>query len=251
MRLRSATLHNVGRFAHASIDLTTLSPEQRIINIDGDTGAGKSTLVEAMTGGALFRDFVTHGSLGSMCAASDSRLRTSIEHGGVTFDITHLVDGKKGESVLSSGVMAYNVDGKKTSFDSCVAKLFPDPELLYNSIWRKQTAEGFLQKNQAQRQDLILLATGATKWEGWAKKCRERAKDTNMRADTIRSNIAQVPPPNVQAWETVIITNTVDLENKAQALRLAESELAVAKESAGNSALAQAEYERSVKVRRE
>lgn len=245
MKLISCKLSNVGRFELASLDLTQLTPEQRIVAFDGDTGAGKSTMVEAMTGGGLFREFVTHGSLGSMVGDREGSLRSSIEHGGVTFDISHLVKGNKGESVLSSGVFAYNQDAKKTSFDAAVAEHFPEPKLLYATVWRKQADDGFLQLTMGERKELVLLAVGATKWEAWAKTFRDREKAKRSEASEKRSMIVQLGTPEIEAATTEI--SELQFRIKARLtpeVTVAQLDLDASHERAGNTALARQEFER-------
>lgn len=249
MKLQSTQLTHIGRFESASIDLSSIPDTAKIVCFDGITGAGKSTLAEALTGGALFREFRNSGNLAAMATARDSSIVTCIHHAGVDFQVHHTIDGKKGDSVLSSGVMAYNQDAHRESFDAEVAKAFPPEKLLYNTIWREQQSRGFLQMREGERRELVLLATGATKWEGWAKACRDRAKGSEGDATRIRSQIMMLPAHNIETL-TDDIAN-MHLQVKVRLLPqvgAAQSDLDVARQAAGDSAVARAEYERQVKA---
>ena len=244
MKLQSTQLTHIGRFESASLDLSSIPDTAKIVCFDGITGAGKSTLAEALTGGALFREFRNSGNLAAMATARDSSIVTRIHHAGVDFRVHHTIDGKKGDSVLSSGVIAYNTDAHRESFDAEVAKAFPPEKLLYNTIWREQQSRGFLQMREGERRELVLLATGATKWEGWAKSCRDRAKTSEAEAEQLRrqTNVVFVTPEyreqEIYEAKLTVAAQLLPVEDFTRRLD-------VARQAAGDSAVARAEYERA------
>lgn len=248
MKLLGTTIRNVGALESVELDLSTLTPEQRIVAVVGENGSGKSTILEAMTGAALFRDFRTHGSLSAMSVGRESMILTGIEHSGQAWSIKHLVRGKEGESVLANSTgSACNPDAKKTSFDACVAQYLPPEKLLYATVWHAQLEHGLLEAKDSERQELILMATGATHYEALAKQCREAARAKQSEANGIRSQIASTPVADIEELCADIVGIQERIDMATADVNSANNELTIARAAHGDTALARAEYERHQK----
>jgi len=252
VKLLGTTIRNMGPFDSIELDLSQLSPEQKIIAITGDNGAGKSTLLEAMTGAALYREFATHGSLGAMSCARDAMMLTGIKHAGQAWSLKHLVDGREGESVFANSTgTPINNDAKKTSFDAAVQRYMPPEKLLYATVWRAQGEKGLLEAKDRDRQELILMATGATKYASLAETCRGKANEYKARCSELRGDITSLEKlQSVSSCESTLVAAKATLENCTADVELARVNLEIARAAASDTAVARAEYQRAINERR-
>ena len=167
MRPLRTTLQSIGRFSSLTLNLGDIPENSLLVAYDGAPGAGKSTLFRALTWGSLFRKFKNSGSLKDLASGPDASLETVTEYGGKRYTIKHLVDGKQGASQLTCDGETSHDRAKRKDFKKAVEDTFPPELLLSNTVWRDQKSLGFLELEQSERRELILLATGATQWQKW------------------------------------------------------------------------------------
>jgi DNA repair exonuclease SbcCD ATPase subunit len=157
MRLRSIKIRNLGPFGNFACNLDSYG-DAKLIAVTGENGSGKSSLLEMMTGGALYRECKTRGSLASLATTRDASLEVRLDN-GKPWTIRHTVDGSngKGESIAMDGDgNPVTFTGKVREFDDWSARSMPLPELLYSSQVIAQKSRGF--------GDLSLWCSDSSAW---------------------------------------------------------------------------------------
>jgi exonuclease SbcC len=192
VRLRSIRIRNLGPFNDFSADLSALPEEAKLVAVTGQNGSGKTTLLELFTGGSMFRDCRTRGSLASLATARDASLEVQLEN-GQPWTIRHTVDSisGKGESVVigADGQPATST-AKVRDFDAWAAAHLPRPELLYGSQVLAQGSGGFLDLKPGDRKAVILRLLGVERLEPMSKDARERARSLDAQATALQSLLA-------------------------------------------------------------
>lgn len=169
MTLERLTVQGFMRFtAPATLDMAALPPG--LIAIVGANGEGKSTLLEAGVA-ALYRAWVSRGELPDYATGKDSYLEAvyAVEGTG-RYRARVNVDGirRASDAILevtpTGGAAALLNDGKATTYDQAVRRIFPSAALLQASAFAAQNKAGdFITAKPAQRRELLgeLLGLGA------------------------------------------------------------------------------------------
>lgn len=169
MTLERITVQGFMRFtAPAALDLAALPPG--LIAIVGANGEGKSTLLEAGVA-ALYRSWVSRGDLADYATGKDSYLEAVYAVDGAgRYRARVNVDGirRASDAVLevtpAGGAAALLNDGKATTYDQAIRRIFPSAALLQASAFAAQNKAGdFITAKPAQRRELLgeLLGLGA------------------------------------------------------------------------------------------
>jgi DNA repair exonuclease SbcCD ATPase subunit len=239
----------MGPFRDYSFDLTSLPDEAKLVAVTGPNGAGKSTLLELWSGGALFRECRTRGSLASLATSRDASLEVGLDN-GQAWTVRHTVDSVsgKGESVAVDAYGSPATDsGKVRDFDRWAESHLPRPELLYGSQVLTQGSGGFLDLKPGDRKAVVLRLLGVERLEPMSKSARERAREIGVEASTLRGRIADA---EAQADASGAIEALKGAETAAEELARrvtqAQLDLDVAKQVAGDSALARQRYQEQV-----
>lgn len=254
MRLESIRVRDLGPFRNFAVDLTTLPEEAKLVAVVGPNGSGKSTLLELATGGALYRECPTRGSLSALATSRAAMLEATVVNGS-RWTIRHTVDGTsgKGESVvLDEQGRPATSSAKVREFDSFAASHFPPPEVLYSSTVAPQGSGGFLELKAGDRKAVLLRVLGVERLEALAKDARERSRGASLQCQTLLARISDEERRggSVAEAEEQLASAKADAERLAEALRQAEQDLAVAREAAQDSAVARKVYEDAVAARR-
>lgn len=176
MRFLGLSMCGVGPFrSRVDVDLEPL--EGMVVAITGQNGEGKSTLLELMTAGAMYRKTPTRGSLTFLATGRDSFIESRIV-AGKPYTIRHTLDGVagKGESFVADGDGAACLTTTKVSeFDAWAAKHLPSEEVFLASTFAAQKSTGFMGMTKGDRKGVLLRVLGIERLEGMAKAAREHA----------------------------------------------------------------------------
>lgn len=192
MKIERVKIRNLGVLRDVALDLTALPHSARVVAVVGPNGSGKSTLLSLMTGGALYRDTGSRGTLTELsewAGSRDSLLEVDLCHEGRPYLIRHAVDGvaKSGSSVVTNddgSVVPACRDGKVSSFDAFAAATFPCPDVLYSSFVAQQRSDGLLDPalTRGERKAILLRALNVSRLEGMAEAARKRAQEAGETA---------------------------------------------------------------------
>lgn len=252
MRLRGIHIRNMGPHRDFSVDFDALG-DAKIVAVCGENGSGKTVFLELLTGGALYRECRTRGSLASLATTRDASLEVLLDN-GQPWTIRHTVDcvSGKGESIATDASgNAVTSTGKVRDYDAWAASHLPGPELLYGSQVLAQGSGGFLDLKPSDRKGVILRLLGVERLEPMSKSSRERAREADAKARGTEQSIRMLEETaDVETAEASLEQRKHDEHSAGWLAAEAQSALDVAKELAGNSALAWERY-REQKAARE
>lgn len=200
MRIEKLTLRGFLRFRDPlTIDLTAI-PEG-LVAIVGRNGAGKTTLLEAAPA-ALYRSFMSRGDVLDYATGRDSFLDLQVAvDGHGTYRARVNCDGPKRasdavlEAVLPNGSRRVLNDGKVSTFDQAVARVFPSKEVLLASAFASQNKAGtFISLDKKGRKLLFAQLLGIERYEAMAQTARQAAgfcEQARMRLQAHRDVLLQ------------------------------------------------------------
>ena len=181
VRLR---LRGITTFDDVEVDLSGLDG---LIAVVGPNGSGKTTVMEALCPGALYRVAPCRESsrLLDLATRSDALLELDVEHGGVTYRAMHQIDpayggGRgKAEAYLYADGVAVVPSGKVREFDDEVARRFPPLPVVLASVFASQTGSGnFLALSKQDRRDLFAMLLGSEELQALSVQARDARKRT-------------------------------------------------------------------------
>lgn len=196
VRLEGFRCRGIGPFSGGfEVDLTQLSPTDRLVAIVGENGAGKTTFLEVALPGAMYRQTPTRGSLVSLATSREAFAETRLVHGADRWTLRHLVDGVSGKSealVLDGNGAPVLPDTKVRSFDAWAAEHLPVPEVFFASVFAAQSSAGFLGAKPSERKDILLRVLGPEmeRLEAYAVEARERLKSSKADLSTLMARIS-------------------------------------------------------------
>jgi exonuclease SbcC len=176
MEIRRLKMRGLTRFAElVEVDFAELAGDAELVAIVGGNGEGKTTLVEAMLPGALYRHLPSRpGTLSSWCTARDSLLEVELDHAGDVWRIVHEVDavGSRGTSAnLFRGGEPVTTTGNVRDFDAAIRATFPAESVLLASAFGVQTGAGsFVSLDKAARRDLFVSLLGIDDYQRQAAR---------------------------------------------------------------------------------
>lgn len=204
MRIERFRIHNFGEFDDVELDLSALPG--RMVVITGDNGTGKSTALELITGGALYRQCPTRGPLSEL-ARPDALLEVVV-HNGKRYTIRQACSGarsKKAETVILGPDGMPVLDTTKVSAaDRWLADHFPPAEVLFASAFAVQARRGLFELSRAERVAMFSRALGLERYERLSKAASEAARSTADEVTTLRARIAEIAPPEMPALRTAL-----------------------------------------------
>lgn len=164
MKLESLTLRGfMTAFAGREVTLPIGQLPDGLIAIVGDNGSGKTTLLEAAPA-SLFRQFMSRtGDLKTYAQDRDSCINSRWSIGGTQYMVRLAVDGIKGGAAAALGIIDRDVehprvinDGKVSTFDPAVAKIFPPLHVFKASAFAAQNKSGsFVHASKKDRRDIF------------------------------------------------------------------------------------------------
>lgn len=183
MKLDRLTVAGVLRFAEpVTLDLTALPAG--LVAFVGANGQGKSTLLETPIG-ALYRTFPSrqHSEVVTFATSRDAFLEAVLSGEAGTYRARVNLDGVKrsSEAVLEhtspDGTRALLNDGKVSTFDAAIAKVFPPLPVLMASIVASQNKAGsFPALDKRGKKDLFVKLLGLDRYEALAATARQAAQ---------------------------------------------------------------------------
>jgi exonuclease SbcC len=257
MRLDAFSLKGITSITGTvSVDCRALPPG--IIAVVGKNGAGKTTVLESMVAGANRRTFPSRSDnkLADYATGRDSFIENvyTLEGRG-TFRTRINLDGVHGttdavlEQLTPDGGRVVLNDGKATTFDKAMAKLFPSPELLMASAFAAQNRSGsFITLSNKDRKTLFAELLGLAHFETMATSAKaiaadltakraaaaalvarleEETADAILRAHEAESDRLQIAAGTLEERER---TAGADVAQLLDAVRVARETLDVAKE---------------------
>ncbi len=202
MRTRRVRLSGLTRYTRP-IDLDVSDLPNGLVALTGTNGAGKSTILESMVPGALFRDLPTYGSLLSCATARDAYLDVEFDFGDHRWRAVHKLDAGTGTRSAPTGTSYLFRDdeevtdgsGRTGVFDDVVARTFPRSAIWLASCFRMQDNAGdFATLPPAQRRDLFVDMLGLSALRDLATRASERRKVADRayaRLDGLAERIAE------------------------------------------------------------
>lgn len=182
MKLENLSIHGLLRFADTvAIDCAALPAG--LIALVGPNGGGKTTLMEAALA-ALFRSFPSREKeLFDYAHDRDSFVEAAFSLDGTgTYRARVNIDGVKrlSEAVLTQtaadGTVEVLNDGKVSTFDQAVARVFPPREVLLASAFSAQNRNGsFVSLDRRGRKQLFAQLLGLDHLEAMAQTARTAA----------------------------------------------------------------------------
>lgn len=239
VRLEAFRIRGFGPFDREfAVDLTALSPTDRLVAICGENGAGKTTALELALPGAMYRNTPTRGSLVDLATARDAFLETRLVNGS-SWTLRHLVDAvsRKSEAlVLDADGAPVLPDSKVANFDRWAAQHMPAPEVFFASIFAPQGAGGFAAAKPTARKEILLSILGpeTEQLESDAAHAREQVKASKAALATLEARIAdeRARGGDVSSLDDVLVWRRRDVENATSYLEVVRRELAAAEEAA-------------------
>lgn len=187
MRLRSFTLHDIGPFLHASLDLDAIPGT--VIALHGPNWSGKTTALEAGFAGAISRETPTRGSLKDLARSRGSYVESVVD----SFRIKQLVDSHTGtakalvKNAVTGAVLLES--GGARDYDRWAKEHLPAQDLFLAAVFGAQGSAGFLGMSAADRKAILLRALGIEKLERLAERAAEKAKSARIEVDTLAARL--------------------------------------------------------------
>lgn len=162
MRLESLTLRGfMTAFAGREVTIPVGQLPDGLIAIVGDNGSGKTTLLEAAPA-SLFRQFMSRtGDLKTYAQDRDSAIETTWLIGDKWYQARVTVEGIRGganAALFDSAIETVRPlnDGKVSTYDSAVAKIFPPLHVFKASAFAAQNKSGsFVHASKKDRRDIF------------------------------------------------------------------------------------------------
>jgi exonuclease SbcC len=199
MKLEQLTIRGLLRFTDTlSLDLGNL-PEG-LIAVVGENGSGKTAFLESALA-AIYRKFASREKeLVDYAHDRDSFIEAVFAFDGhgqfrarVNLDAVRRVSEAVLEQIHSDGTRAFLSDGKVSSFDAAVARVFPPAAVVLASAFAAQNRAGsFVTLDRRGRKELFSKLLGLEQYEQMAQTARtaaglveEAAKRLDVRRDLL------------------------------------------------------------------
>jgi DNA repair protein SbcC/Rad50 len=230
MRIEHIKAHDLGPFREVDLNLSDLGDAQ-IVAVVGENGSGKSTLLELATGGALYRECATRGSLARLATSREASLEVVVAGAGKRWRLAHRVDAVsgKGESVAVGDDGEGAVTGKVRDFDAWASLNLPAPEVLYASTVLTQRGRSFLELSASERKSVLLRVLGVERLEEMAATARTRARSVASSAEVTAARLADAQREGgvAEAADSVrAAADTLELSERRHAAERARLEAA-------------------------
>ncbi len=211
MRLLRARVHGIGPLRDVDLDFRSLANGRpRLVVLVGNNGVGKSTLLEAILPGALYRRTPTRGSLSDLArrgGIKDAYVEIEAEITDVYYRIEHKLDGNSTDAPGKAyvyGADGQPVDGARTGnvrdFDRWSAATSPARRVLYSTVYgaqaraRRADAVGFSGLPRSARKAAILRARGVERIEALAKGAVEWGKTERAEVERVQGDVDRLRP---------------------------------------------------------
>jgi DNA repair exonuclease SbcCD ATPase subunit len=181
VRQLSLTIRGVLRYADAvTVDCTQLP--SGLIALVGENGEGKSTFLEAPLA-CLYRQFFTRSKdISDYAHDRDSYLEAAFDLEGAVYQCRLNVDAVKraSEAVIvrvdPDGTRTVLNDGKVTTYDQCIARIFPPRAVLAASAFSAQDGSGrFSSLEKSKRKDLFAKFLGLERLDAMSQVAKTAA----------------------------------------------------------------------------
>lgn len=213
-----------------NIDFTRFDPG--VIAFVGGNGLGKSTILESLH---PYRTLAQRtGALQNHFYLRDSHRILRFEMSGHEYECRLLIDAQTGKQeayLYCDG--APLTDGKTTTYDAAVTRLFGSEDLFFRSLFRAQNAAPFASLPTAMRKKLFVELLGLSRLEEYHAAAKVRRDEADAALERIRARIAEFDgTPDPAAIDSEIAALRVTQASAARALAACESELTAARAAA-------------------
>lgn len=153
--------------------------ENGLIALVGKNGTGKTTIIENLH---PFRRLVSkEGSLADHFELKDSFRILEYEHGSTVYSSEIYIDGttKKVEAYLyniTDGKKFAINDGKPTTYDEAIERIFGSEDLFFNSVFSAQKSKGLANLTAGEKRELFYELLRLNNYEVLCEKAKSSAK---------------------------------------------------------------------------
>lgn len=251
MRLDAFRIRNLGPFRDFAVDLSEYEG-QTLLAVTGANGAGKTTALELALAGSMYRQTPTRGTLQDLATARDAMLEARVVNGSA-WTLRHLVDKVSGKSeavVLDAEGRSVLDSPKVREFDAWATRNLPTQEVLFSSVFGAQGSAGFLGMKPSERKGVLLRALGLERLELLAAGARERAREAESKAQSVRQRLAEGrAQANVHEADAAVLAAEEAADRATADAEAAALELERARLEAADYTLAHQRWQESQKQR--
>lgn len=242
MRLEGVRFRGMGPAFPDEVSIDFTSIPGKILAVTGRNMAGKSSLLELILPGVLYRDCPTRGPLRELAGPSGSFLEATVVN-GQRYTIRHDVEnGIAGmASVLDEQGKEILANRLVSTYDAWGKKKLPPKEVALASLFGATTDLGILRMESGSRKAILLKAVGVDQYIPLAKKAGKRRDAAKGVFDVAESRCRDeksraIPIEKAKADLAVRSEELADAENVAAlaAEDLAEAEARGAAIAASN-----------------
>ena len=239
MKLLSTRIRGLGPFADASLDLAALSPEQLLVAVVGENGAGKTTSLELAMLGAVFRTLPTAGGGGSLVSFASMR-GASVEsliaiRDGRLVRFRQTVDPVSGggeSAIIDEATGAPLITSTKvTEADAWVRANLPPLDVVTASLFSAQGSGGVLAMKAADRKRLLLRVHGIERIEKLEAAAAKHARDAKGVRATVQARRDEAERAVVEVSDEQLEVATLAEADARTTLVEAETRLTSAREA--------------------
>lgn len=159
-----------------------------LIVMEGENGKGKTTIIENLH---PYRRLVSReGNLADHFYLKDSYRKLEFVYNGMNYSSEIYIDGctKKIEAYLRENGFPLN-DGKATTYDEVVEKIFGSPDLFFSSVFSAQKSLGLSELPASQKRELFYELLNLTRYEKLHEKTKYFLRQCELNRERLLEKI--------------------------------------------------------------
>ena len=187
LKLRGAIGISKGlRLDEVEIDFNKFS--NGLIVMVGENGKGKTTIIENLH---PYRRLISRdGNLADHFFLKDSYRKLDFIYNDTHYSSEIFIDGdtRKVEAYLRENGHSLN-DGKASSYDEIVEKVFGSPDLFFNSVFSAQKSMGLSELSAGKKRDLFYELLNLTRYEKFQEKAKSFLHQSELNRERVQEKI--------------------------------------------------------------